>query len=287
MTRAEYFATEVARCGGMMSRPSAAGSTIPTIFLTNSVLRLNVGRGSLWLSRRRAGRCVFHAAPTGVAHPKVASSMTTTTTTASTDPRHECDVDWQTEFSQLLPSLERRLRFAFCELAIEEREEAVQECICLACRSFARLALDRRTHVASAVSLVHYATAGYRSGRRLGAALNVNDICSRHCQLRRGVKVERFGDAGQANWQEALVEDHTVTPAELAASRIDYPAFLERLSRRDRDVAEILATGESTSRVAKLFGLSIGRVSQLRRELYLAWQEFHGSVDADVCGSAA
>ncbi len=209
-------------------------------------------------------------------------TTTETSTTATAGQRRDRDADWQGDFLQLLPGLERRLRFAFRVLAKEECEEAVQECICLACRAYARLALAGRSHVASVVSLAQYATAGYRSGRRLGAALNVNDVCSRHCQLRKGVKVERFGDAGRGNWQEALVEDHTVTPAELAASRIDYPAFLERLSRRDRDVAETLATGESTGHVAKLFGLSVGRVSQLRRELYLAWQQFHGSIDREA-----
>jgi hypothetical protein len=62
----------------------------------------------------------------------------------------------------------------------------------------------------------------------------------------------------------------------LAASRIDYPAFLATLSRRDRRIAEMLATGEATTRVAELFGLSLGRVSQLRRELKAAWEAFHG-----------
>ncbi len=64
-----------------------------------------------------------------------------------------------------------------------------------------------------------------------------------------------------------LVEDKRATPADLAASRIDFPAWLKTLSQRDRRIALKLSQGESTSRVARQFRLSVGRVSQLRGEL--------------------
>jgi DNA-binding CsgD family transcriptional regulator len=43
-------------------------------------------------------------------------------------------------------------------------------------------------------------------------------------------------------------------------------------------LAEKLATGETTSTVARIFGISRGRVSQLRRELYDAWRMFQGEL---------
>ena len=82
-----------------------------------------------------------------------------------------------------------------------------------------------------------------------------------------------------------MVEDRNSTPAELAASRIDLPAWLETLSRRDRKIALKLAVGETTSRVAGQFRLSEVRFSQLRRELKLAWSAFQG--EEGVCGEAA
>jgi len=82
-------------------------------------------------------------------------------------------------------------------------------------------------------------------------------------------------NAGAGEWRDILVEDKTATPADLAASRIDFGEFMASLSRRDRRLAEELAMGETTSRVAKLFGISAGRVSQLRQELKLAWERFH------------
>ena len=66
------------------------------------------------------------------------------------------------------------------------------------------------------------------------------------------------------------------TPADIAASRIDVREWLQTLPRRSRRLAERLATGESTSGAAQMFGISPSRVSQLRRELYGAWNTFQG-----------
>jgi FixJ family two-component response regulator len=63
-----------------------------------------------------------------------------------------------------------------------------------------------------------------------------------------------------------------------AGFRIDFPAWLSRLSPRDRQVAEALALGHTNGDVARRFGVSSGRVAQLRRELHDSWREFHGEV---------
>ncbi|MEA1949813.1 MAG: hypothetical protein U9N87_00395, partial [Planctomycetota bacterium] len=73
------------------------------------------------------------------------------------------------------------------------------------------------------------------------------------------------------------VEDRSATPADVAASRIDFAAWLRSLSGRYRKIATALATGETTAKVAKMFRLSRGRVSQLRRELKESWQVFQGA----------
>jgi DNA-binding NarL/FixJ family response regulator len=75
-----------------------------------------------------------------------------------------------------------------------------------------------------------------------------------------------------------VVEDRHSGPAEVAGTRIDFRAWLEALPERTRRVAETLATGEATNQVARMFGCSASRVSQLRRELYDAWCVFTGEV---------
>ena len=123
-------------------------------------------------------------------------------------------------------------------------------------------------------------------GRRAGHPLNVNDITSRHCQQRKRVRVERLDrfDVKKGQWREAVVEDHRTPVPDQAAFRCDFPEWLKTLSDRDRQIAETLSTGEGTTSTAKQFGVTAGRVSQLRGELHEAWREFHGET---VCAAAA
>ena len=135
--------------------------------------------------------------------------------------------------------------------------------------------------------LAWYAIRQLREGRRVGSKLNVRDLCSPYAQQRKGITVEQLDryDREEGCWSEILVEDPTSTPADLAATRIDFPAWLETLSSRDRKIALKLAVGESTGRTARQFRLSNARISQLRRELKEAWDAFQG--EEGVCGEAA
>jgi len=91
--------------------------------------------------------------------------------------------------------------------------------------------------------------------------------------------LDRFNaDAGE--WREVLVEDKKAGQADTAAARIDTPAWLRTLPRRNRRIAKILATGETTNAAAKKFGVSAGRISQLRRELEASWAAYQGEPDA-------
>jgi hypothetical protein len=81
-------------------------------------------------------------------------------------------------------------------------------------------------------------------------------------------------------WQEMLVEDRRSRPADVAALRIDFGDWLRGLSRRVRKIAGLLASGETTGGVARLVGLTCGRISQLRRELERSWRVFQGELAA-------
>jgi hypothetical protein len=188
---------------------------------------------------------------------------------------------WHPAFLQMLPTIERYARFAFRHLKGDTRNEAVQEAVCNTCQAYARLVEQNRGEAATPRSLARYAVAQVRAGRLVGQPMNVRDVMSTCCQRRHRLQIQPLcaWDSQTAEWQEILVEDRTVTPAELAASRIDYAAFLKTLGCRERRIAQQLARGESAGRVAQLFGISAGRVSQLRQELKRAWQAFH-NVDA-------
>ena len=86
-------------------------------------------------------------------------------------------------------------------------------------------------------------------------------------------------------WQEIVVEDKRATPADTAACRLDFAAWLVRLPERHRRVAELLAASETTTAVARHVGLTPARISQIRRELHDAWRTFQG--EATLAGQAA
>ena len=74
----------------------------------------------------------------------------------------------------------------------------------------------------------------------------------------------------------SLVQDRHAGPADTAAARIDFVDWLRTLGGRRRRIAETLAKGETTSVAAAKFKVSLGRISQVRRELQDDWERFHG-----------
>ena len=126
--------------------------------------------------------------------------------------------------------------------------------------------------------MARFAAAQVRDGRRVGSGQNSRDVLSERAQRVKQFYVERLDhfDQEEQSWQEAIVEDPHTPVFEQVWFRIDFPAWLRRLSPRNRKAAKSLAMGNTTSEVARQFDVSAGRVSQLRRELYKSWLAFHG-----------
>jgi hypothetical protein len=193
-------------------------------------------------------------------------------------PAKSARLEWHEVFLKMLPAIKNCARVSFRNLRADERAEAIQNVLCLACAATARLAELNKLDLCYPSVLSRYAIALTRDGRVLGHSRNCRDVLSTHCQRRKGIIVKQLDefDLDEGAWQEVLVADQTVTPAELAASRIDFGAWLGTLKPRKRRIALTLATGETTRGVARLFNVSEGRVSQLRADLKAAWQDFVG-----------
>jgi hypothetical protein len=185
---------------------------------------------------------------------------------------------WHSEFLKMLPKITDQAYFCFRHLKGDTRDEMVQEVIANACSAYARLAEQGRTGPATWSSLARYAICQVRKGRQIGTTLNVRDVSSRYCQQCKQIKVQTLScwNEQEQEWSEMIVEDRHATPADVAAFRIDFREFLRSLSRRKRRLALQLAKGHGVSWIAGKFQISVGRVSQLRRELFEAWQQFHG-----------
>jgi DNA-binding NarL/FixJ family response regulator len=180
-------------------------------------------------------------------------------------------------FARLLPDVHRRVRLAFRHLPPEAREEAVQEALAHAYLSVVLLAHKRRLDLAFGSVLAGYAVARVRSGRRFTGGDERSDVLSRTAQRRYGFgvsRIDRRASDGES-WREAVVEDHSTPVPDQVAFRLDFPRWLATHTPRDRAIARQLADGERTTDVAERFGLSMGRISQLRRQFADSWERFH------------
>ena len=196
-----------------------------------------------------------------------------------TDQDGTSSISWQSGFQRILPTVRALARYAFQHLSAEARDEAVQETVCCACIAYAQLFRRGRADAVKPTSLARFAILRCRGGREMGQRRNSHDALSTYARRRQLIRVGslQFCESQAGGWSEVLVEDPTVTPADLAASRIDYPAFLATLDARRRQIAETLATGETTLHTAHLFGISPTRICQFRQEFRAAWDRFVGN----------
>jgi hypothetical protein len=193
-------------------------------------------------------------------------------------------------FLGLVPTIERRVRFALRHRDAVDREEGVAECVATAFAAQARLAARGRDAVREfPEALVGYAVLSAKAGRLLGKTSST-DVLAALARRRRGFRVESLsclaaretkGRSDRLGRFDDRLQDNTRTAVpEQVAFRIDFPAFLRRLSPRDRALVEFLALGHSGRAAAGRFGLTAGRVSQLRRIWLDRWQQSQGDIVA-------
>ena len=186
---------------------------------------------------------------------------------------------WHAGFLAMLPAIATYARLAFRHHNPEARQEAVEECLANALVAYVRLVQLGKADIAYATPLARYAVAQVRDHRKVGGHLNIGDVMSSYCQRQKKITMERLDhfDREENAWQEALVVDSRTAPVpDIVAFRCDFADWLASLPHRNRKIALKLATNESTGRVARMFKVSAGRISQLRKEFKLAWDQFTG-----------
>ena len=118
-----------------------------------------------------------------------------------------------------------------------------------------------------------------KSGRRLCGQERVNDVLSPLAQQKCHFAVEKLPDFSTLHGsplEEALHANMVSPVLEQVAFRLDFPAWLTSLTKRDHAIVEDLMLGERTLDVAAKYGLSPARISQKRREYCQDWQSFCG-----------
>jgi hypothetical protein len=188
---------------------------------------------------------------------------------------------WQAGFLSILPAIETHAAIRFRRLPVNRREDAVQETIATACLNYKLLIARGQLDIAHAGTLADFAVRHVRAGRHIGGKQDgAKDVMSPVCQRRHGVRiVDCHGKppgAGIGGWLQIAVEDRKMPIPDLAAFRIDFDAWLRTLGRRDRKIIGAMVRGERTFAVAERFGVTAGRVSQLRRRYEREWHVFQG-----------
>jgi hypothetical protein len=188
----------------------------------------------------------------------------------------EYSSDWQVGFMTLLPEIKQRLHQAFRRRDAAAREEAITDAIVLCLLSYVRLHEQGRADKVTASNLAWYAAKQVKTGRSVGCRLNSKEPLAVYAQQRRGIRVEhlRANNPDDHEWIDSLVQDQRSTVLDHVAAKLDVAAWLKTLCRRTRRIATDLAKGSTTSEVARKYGVTAARISQLRQELKNSWGEF-------------
>jgi hypothetical protein len=193
-------------------------------------------------------------------------------------------------FLMMLPRVELHARIYFRFLPHDRKEEAVAETVALAWRWFLRLVERGKDATQFVSALASFAARAVLSGRRLCGQLPARDVLSEVAQRRHGFTVQALPQSTRHPFDEVymsvhgqrhidaledMLRDNTVTPPpDQAAFRIDFSAWRSTRTERDRRLMADLMLGERTSHVSRKYGITAGRVSQLRRDFHDDWVRF-------------
>jgi hypothetical protein len=180
--------------------------------------------------------------------------------------------------ASVLPKVLTHGRVYFRHLRCAERkEEYIAEMVALAWAWHRRLAERGKDATQFPTAIARFAGRAVGSGRRLAGMDRANDVLSPSAQRRRGFLVSALPEVSTLSdnpLAEALHDNTRTPPDEQCAFRLDFPAWRATHAERDRRLLDDLMLGERTLDVAGKYGLSPGRVSQLRREFLLDWRRF-------------
>jgi len=199
-------------------------------------------------------------------------------------------------FLDLLPKLQTHAKIYFrhvrCPAA---RAERVAETVALAWKWLVRLHEKGKDVDQFPMVFIYLVARAVKSGRRLCGQEKARDAMSPLAQQRHNFVVESLPSSTPCSYdnlyarphgqqrQDAFEErlcDNTVTPVpDQAQFRIDFPAWLQTLTGRERRLIHAMARNERTTDLSKEFELSQGRISQLRKEFHQGWTRFIADQD--------
>jgi hypothetical protein len=201
-------------------------------------------------------------------------------------------------FVAMLPRIVSHGEFVFRRVRCPHRRaDCLAELTALCWSWLVRLAQQGRDGSRFVSALSAFAARQVWSGRRLSGGENSRDVLSGRARRRHGFRVEPlpvstrrpfddfYGSVhGQQEldaFEERLRDNSTTPPPDAAAFRIDFRSWLQTRAERDRRLIADMMKDEKTSDLARRYGLSPARISQLRREFRADWLCFCGEREPD------
>jgi hypothetical protein len=192
----------------------------------------------------------------------------------------------ETFVSRILPRVEAIGRVFFRQVRCRHHKaELLAEMAALSWRWFVRLVRRGKAVLHFGSALARFAARAIQSGRRLCGHEKSQDAMSGFAQRNRGFTVGTLPNVATlaASPLAEAIRDNTTTPIpDQVAFRLDFRAWRGTRSVRDRRMIDCMMTGESTAMLARLFGVSAARISQLRREFHDDWHAFCGELTGQL-----
>lgn len=193
------------------------------------------------------------------------------------------------EFATILPAILTYLTsvFRFVRCA-QTRDDMLAESVGLCWKWFVRVKEKGKNPAEFPTALARFAARAVRAGRTVCGSQRAKDVMSVVARHRHGVAVEYFGRGPSAcpkchslpasvccnPYEEYLCENDVTPVPDQVVFRIDWPAFVDSLTERDGELMYFLGLGNSNQDAAREFGISPGRVSQLRKGWAEKWCEW-------------
>jgi DNA-directed RNA polymerase specialized sigma24 family protein len=215
-----------------------------------------------------------------------------------TNPNNGTQTAVQAHFVAILPRIELHAKIYFRDVKCPHRkEDYIQETRALAWKYFVRTIQLGKNPLTFVSRIATFAARHARSGRHVCGQERSKDTMSPLAQRRHGFTVQPLPSSTALSSEqfyttshgqrlmdavEERLRDNTLTAVpEQVCFRLDFPAWLNTLSDRDRRVVEDLMQDERTLDVANKYRISPSRVSQLRREFKKHWRQFWGEEQDD------
>jgi hypothetical protein len=208
-------------------------------------------------------------------------------------PNPTPDKNWlHAQFLSILPRIELHAHIYFRNVKCPQRRaDLIAETIAHCWKWFVELAGRGKDATRFPATLAYLASRHVKNGRRVCGKEPIDDVMSTRAQYKHGFLVQslpQYETGDKDNEALDALRDNTRTPPpEQVAFRLDFPAWRQTRTERDRRVIDELMRGERTKDVSRRHGLTAGRISQLRRDFHHDWNHFCGDDDSDQSRQAA